>query len=78
MGHQWHDARHARRCGPRGHDDRRKRQAQGQAKAKAEGKCKGHPADTDRNAGIESSLKAGLSWTTIDSETDAGESFPEA
>ena len=34
------------------YDDRRRRQAQGQAKAKAEGRYKGRPEDTERNAGI--------------------------
>ena len=41
------------------YDDRRRRQAQGQAKAKAEGRYKGRPEDTVRNAGIVSMLKAG-------------------
>jgi hypothetical protein len=40
------------------YDDRRRRQAQGQAKAGAEGKYKGRPEDTQRNAGIASSLPA--------------------
>ena len=35
------------------YDDRRRRQAQGQAKAKVDGKYKGRPEDTERNAGIE-------------------------
>ena len=34
------------------YEDRRRRQAQGQAKAKAEGKYRGRPEDTARNAGI--------------------------
>src|SRR6476619_2921150 len=34
------------------YDDRRRRQTQGQAKAMAEGKYKGRPEDTERNAGI--------------------------
>ena len=40
------------------YDDRRRRQAQGQAKAKAEGRYKGRPEDTKRNAGIACMLKA--------------------
>ena len=38
------------------YDDRRRRQAQGQAKAMAEGKYRGRPEDTERNAGIASML----------------------
>ena len=48
------------------YEDRRRRQAQGQAKAKAEGKYRGRPEDTARNAGIASMLKSGdSSWTAI-------------
>ena len=47
------------------YDDRRRRQAQGQAKAKAEGKYKGRPEDTKRNAGIACMLKANQSWGSI-------------
>src|SRR5271170_4647197 len=47
------------------YDDRRRRQAQGVVKAKAEGKYRGRPEDTDRNAGIASMLRAGSSWTAI-------------
>ena len=48
------------------YDDRRRRQAQGQAKAKAEGKYRGRPEDTARNAGIASMLRAGDSWSKIE------------
>jgi DNA invertase Pin-like site-specific DNA recombinase len=50
------------------YDDRR-RQAQGQAKAKLEGKYKGRPEDTERNAAIARMLAAGQSWSTIQSAT---------
>ncbi|RXG95828.1 recombinase family protein [Bradyrhizobium vignae] len=49
------------------YEDRRRRQAQGQAKARAEGRYKGRPEDTDRNAGIASMLAAGASWDSIQS-----------
>src|SRR3954471_10190549 len=51
------------------YDDRRRRQAQGQAKAKTEGKYKGRPEDTKRNAGIACILKAKQSWSSIQSAT---------
>jgi DNA invertase Pin-like site-specific DNA recombinase len=51
------------------YEDRRRRQAQGQAKAKAEGRYKGRPADTKRNDGIASMLKAGMSWSNVQSAT---------
>ena len=47
------------------YDDRRRRQAQGQAKAKAEGKYKGRPEDTARNAGIAAMLKGGASYSEV-------------
>jgi DNA invertase Pin-like site-specific DNA recombinase len=47
------------------YEDRRRRQAQGQAKAKLEGKYRGRPEDTDRNAGIAGMLRSGMSWTAI-------------
>jgi DNA invertase Pin-like site-specific DNA recombinase len=47
------------------YEDRRRRQAQGQAKAKAEGRYKGRPEDTARNAGIVSMLQTGASWSGI-------------
>jgi DNA invertase Pin-like site-specific DNA recombinase len=46
------------------YDDRRRRQAQGQAKARAEGKYKGRPEDTERNAGIASQAARGASYRT--------------
>lgn len=51
------------------YDDRRRRQAQGQAKAKAEGRYKGRPEDTERNARIAAMLDAKQSWNTIQSFT---------
>jgi DNA invertase Pin-like site-specific DNA recombinase len=51
------------------YDDRRRRQAQGQAKAMAEGKYKGRPEDTERNAGIASLLADGRSWSFIQDMT---------
>src|SRR5882672_3737999 len=51
------------------YDDRRRRQAQGQAKAMAEGKYKGRPEDTERNAGIASLLAEGRSWSFIQDMT---------
>jgi DNA invertase Pin-like site-specific DNA recombinase len=51
------------------YEDRRRRQAEGQAKAKAEGRYKGRPEDTERNAGITSMLKAGVSWSQIQNAT---------
>ncbi|MET4788266.1 DNA invertase Pin-like site-specific DNA recombinase [Bradyrhizobium japonicum] len=51
------------------YDDRRRRQAQGQAKAKAEGRYKGRPEDTDRNAGISRLLASGVSWSAIQDAT---------
>jgi DNA invertase Pin-like site-specific DNA recombinase len=49
--------------------DRRRRQAQGQAKAKAEGRYKGRPEDTERNAGIARMIGAGQSWGAIQRAT---------
>jgi DNA invertase Pin-like site-specific DNA recombinase len=46
-------------------DDRRRRQAQGQAKAKLEGRYKGRPDDTERNADIARMVAAQQSWSTI-------------
>jgi DNA invertase Pin-like site-specific DNA recombinase len=51
------------------YDDRRRRQAQGQAKAKAEGRYKGRPEDTERNAAIAGMLTAGQSWSAIQAAT---------
>jgi DNA invertase Pin-like site-specific DNA recombinase len=51
------------------YDDRRRRQAQGVAKAKAEGKYRGRPEDTDRNAGIAGMLRSGMSWSAIQAAT---------
>lgn len=51
------------------YDDRRRRQAEGQAKAKAEGRYKGRPEDTERNAKIAAMIVAKQSWNTIQSFT---------
>lgn len=51
------------------YEDRRRRQAQGQAKAKAEGRYKGRPEDTKRNAGIADMLAKGVSWSQIQAAT---------
>ena len=51
------------------YEDRRRRQVQGQAKAKAEGRYKGRPEDTARNAGIASMLRNGSSWSEIQAAT---------
>jgi DNA invertase Pin-like site-specific DNA recombinase len=51
------------------YEDRRRRQAQGQARAKAEGKYRGRPEDTARNAGIAAQLRAGQSWSQIQAAT---------
>ena len=47
------------------YEDRRRRQAQGQAKAKDEGKYRGRPENTARNAGIAAVLKGGKSYSEI-------------
>ena len=47
------------------YDDRRRRQVQGITKAKQDGKYKGRPEDTERNAAIIKMLKSGLSWNSI-------------
>ena len=49
--------------------DRRRRQADGQSKAKAEGRYKGRPEDSMRNASIANMLAAKMSWTAIQSTT---------
>jgi DNA invertase Pin-like site-specific DNA recombinase len=51
------------------YEDRRRRQAQGIAKAKAEGVYRGRPEDVDRNAGIASMLRDGMSWSSIQAAT---------
>jgi DNA invertase Pin-like site-specific DNA recombinase len=47
------------------YDDRRRRQAHGIAKAKAEGRMRGRPANTEKNAAIRKMLKSGNSWNAI-------------
>jgi len=56
------------------YDDRRRRQGQGIGKAKAEGRYKGRPEDTERNAGIGAMLAAGQSWNTIQAATGCSRS----
>jgi DNA invertase Pin-like site-specific DNA recombinase len=51
------------------YDDRRRRQAQGILKAKAQGKYRGRPENTDRNAGIGAMLRGGASWSAIQKAT---------
>jgi DNA invertase Pin-like site-specific DNA recombinase len=51
------------------YEDRRRREAQGIVKAKSEGKYRGRPEDTDRNAGIAGMLRSGMSWTAIQAAT---------
>jgi DNA invertase Pin-like site-specific DNA recombinase len=51
------------------YDDRRRRQAQGQAKAKVEGRYRGRTANTARNDGIAAMLKAGSSWSQVQTAT---------
>ena len=54
--------------------DRRRRQAQGIAKAKNEGRYKGRPEDTERNAGIADMLERGMSWSKIQDATGCSRS----
>ena len=54
--------------------DRRRRQAQGIAKAKDEGRYKGRPEDTERNAGIADMLERGMSWSKIQDATGCSRS----
>jgi DNA invertase Pin-like site-specific DNA recombinase len=51
------------------YEDRRRRQANGVAKARLEGKYRGRPEDTDRNAGIAGMLRSGMSWSAIQAAT---------
>lgn len=51
------------------YEDRRRRVAQGQAKAKTEGRYKGRAENVARNNGIASMLRAGSSWTMVQSAT---------
>ncbi|WP_091755036.1 recombinase family protein [Methylobacterium sp. ap11] len=51
------------------YEDRRRRQQQGQAQAKAEGRYKGRPEDTKRNATIADMLARGMSWTRVQDAT---------
>jgi DNA invertase Pin-like site-specific DNA recombinase len=51
------------------YDDRRRRQRQGIAKAKAEGRYRGRPEDTTRNASITCLLRKGASYSEIQAAT---------
>jgi DNA invertase Pin-like site-specific DNA recombinase len=54
------------------YEDRRRRQTEGQAKAKAEGRYRGRPEDTKRNASIAAMLRKSMSWSEIQSATGCG------
>jgi DNA invertase Pin-like site-specific DNA recombinase len=56
------------------YDDRRRRQSQGIAKAKLEGKYRGRPEDTKRNAAIVKMLAAKQSWNSIIAATGCSRS----
>ena len=56
------------------YEDRRRRQAQGVANAKAEGRYRGRPEDTKRNAALMKMLKDGQSWASIVDATGASRS----
>ncbi len=56
------------------YEDRRRRTAQGIAKAQAEGRYKGRPEDTERNAAILTMLKLGASWSEVCKATGASRS----
>ena len=47
------------------YEDRQRRQSQGIAKAKSEGRYKGRPEDTERNAAIVRMLQTKTSWNDI-------------
>ena len=47
------------------YEDRRRRQAQGIQRAKGEGRYRGRPEDTKRNAAIIEMLRKGMSWNAI-------------
>lgn len=51
------------------YEDRRRRQAEGQVKAKAEGRYRGRPEDTKRNASIADMLTLGMSWSQVQAAT---------
>jgi DNA invertase Pin-like site-specific DNA recombinase len=51
------------------YEDRRRRQAEGVAKAQAEGRYRGRPEDTTRNAGIAAMLGKGMSWSQVQAAT---------
>lgn len=56
------------------YDDRRRRQKQGIAKAKADGKYKGRPENTARNAALMKMLQSGQSWNSIIAATGCSRS----
>jgi DNA invertase Pin-like site-specific DNA recombinase len=47
------------------YEDRRRRQAQGIERAIGEGRYRGRPEDTNRNAAIIEMLRKGMSWNSI-------------
>lgn len=56
------------------YEDRRRRQAQGIATARTDGRYKGRPEDTKRNAAIMKMLASGQSWSSIVAATGASRS----
>ena len=56
------------------YEDRRRRQAQGVAKARSEGRYRGRPEDTKRNAALMKMLRDGQSWASIVDATGASRS----
>lgn len=56
------------------YDDRRRRQKQGIAKAKADGKYKGRPENSARNAALLKMLERGQSWNSIIAATGCSRS----
>lgn len=51
------------------YEDRRRRQTQGIAKAKEQGRYKGRPEDTGRNAALMDMLRKGQTWASITKTT---------
>lgn len=51
------------------YEDRRRRQTQGIAKAKEQGRYKGRPEDTGRNAALMDMLRKGQTWASITKAT---------
>lgn len=60
--------------GRKDYEDRRRRARQGIERAQSEGKYKGRPEDTARNASILAMLKLGASWSDVCNATGASRS----